>query len=225
MTTATPGTEVDARPIGVLIADGEPVVRAGLGRVLAERGFAVVAEVADSGSALAAAERLRPDLCLVDVALSGNGLSTVAQIASRVPATTIVALAAVASPTEMISALERGAVGYLLKEIGADELATTLRRALAGEPALARSLVPYLIDHVRSGSQRRLTLPAGAVSLTPREWDVAGLMQEGLRTEEIGRQLGLSTVTVRRHISSLLRKSGASSRADLVETLRLYAHG
>jgi two-component system, NarL family, nitrate/nitrite response regulator NarL len=210
------------RRITVLIADGQAPLRAGIRSVLTGRGFAVVADAADATSAVAAAERERPDICLVDVALPGSSMTAVSQIATRVPTTTIVVMAASADAAQLIAALERGAAGYLLKDIGAEELATVLRAAYAGEPALSRSLVPHLIDHVRRGPRRNLVLPTGTVTLTPREWDVAELLKAGLATDDIGERLGLSPITVRRHISSLLKKSGAQSRAALTDALKLF---
>jgi DNA-binding NarL/FixJ family response regulator len=210
--------------ITVLIADGQAPVRAGARSVLAGRGFEIVAEAANAASAVAAAERERPDICLVDFNLPGSCMTAVSQIARRVPTTTIVVMAASADASQVIAALERGAAGYLLKDIGAEELATVLHAAHAGEPALARSLVPYLIDHVRRGPRRSLVMPTGTVTLSPREWDVAELLKLGLATDEIGDRLGLSPVTIRRHISSLLKKSGAQSREALAELLTLFAH-
>jgi DNA-binding NarL/FixJ family response regulator len=188
-------------------------------RALAERGFAVVTDVSTAADAVGEAARVRPAVCLIDLELPGNGLIAIAQIASRLPATTIVALAATESPAQMIEALERGASGYLVKGIGDDELAKSLHAAHAGEPAVARSLVPHLIERMRRGSYRLLELPGLTVTLTPREADVAVLVQAGLRTDEIARRLGLSPVTVRRHISSLAKKTGSPDRKTLAETL------
>jgi two-component system, NarL family, nitrate/nitrite response regulator NarL len=209
--------------ITVLIADGQAPLRAGVRSALTGRGFEIVAEACDARSAVAAAELERPDICLVDFTLPGSCLTAVSQIARRVPTTTIVVMAVSADAAQVIAALERGAAGYLPKDIGAGELATVLHAAVAGEPALARSLVPYLIDHVRRGPRRHLVLPTGTVALTPREWDVAELLKDGLATDDIGERLGLSPVTVRRHISSLLKKSGAQSREALTEALKQFA--
>jgi DNA-binding NarL/FixJ family response regulator len=82
--------------------------------------------------------------------------------------------------------------------------------------------VPYLLDEVRRGSVRRLTLPAGSVTLTPREWEVGELLREGRSTTEIAETLGISPVTVRRHVGLLLNKLGAENREAAVELLRAY---
>jgi DNA-binding NarL/FixJ family response regulator len=205
-----------------LIADDDAPLRAGIREELEARGFALAAEAADTASAVAAAVRERPDLCLIALEMRGNGLAAVAQIAKRVPTTTIVVLTASEKATDLLAALEHGASGYLLKGISGEELATTLRAAYRGEAALSRSLVVHLINQVRRGSRRRLVLPTGTVSLTAREWDVGELLRAGLPTEEIAVRLGLSPVTVRRHIALLLKKIGAPNRAAAVEALKMF---
>src|SRR5262245_30198637 len=114
-------TDGQPGPITVLVAGGQPAVRAAFAEALDEHGFSVVAEAGDVPSALVAAEVARPDLMLVDLELPGGGLAAVAQVAARVPETTIIALAGSVDVGEMLSALERGASGYLPKEIGAEE--------------------------------------------------------------------------------------------------------
>lgn len=187
---------------------------------LEDRGFSIAADAADASSALAAAERERPDLCLIDLDLPGDGLAAVGRIARALPGITIVALAPVEDGAQMIAALEHGASGYLPAGLPADELARTLRAAHAGEPALSRSLVPHLIDHLRRGSSSRLELGDLTVTLTRRERDVVELVGNGSQTDEIARKLGVSPVTVRRHISSVSKKIGVSGRAALAEALK-----
>ncbi len=116
----------------------------------------------------------------------------------------------------------RGASGYLLKGISGDRLAASLRAAHRGEPAVSRSLVPYLVDEFRRDSERRLPLPGGAVTLTRREWEVGEMLCEGLSTSEIADRLGVSPVTVRRHVGLLVQKLGVGSREAAVELLRTY---
>ncbi len=215
--------EPPREPLSLLIADDHAAFRAGIKAALEADGFDVVGEAAAAGTAVAAAVRLRPDICLVDAALPGNGLAAVSAIARRSPATTIVVLAASSDSAGLLAALERGASGYLLKETMPGELAKTLRAARLGEPALARAMVPALINHVRGRPQRRL-MPAGSpVGLTVREWDVAELLRDGLTTLEIAERLGLSPVTVRRHVASMVRKLGTPDRQAAVRVLKLSA--
>ena len=91
----------------------------------------------------------------------------------------IVVLSRSDHPEDVVTAFTRGASGYLLKGINGERLASTLRGAYRGEPPLSRSLVPYLVDEIRRGSIRRITLPSGAVTLTPREWEVGQLLRRG----------------------------------------------
>jgi DNA-binding NarL/FixJ family response regulator len=221
-----------ARPTGgsaslehpsVVIADGEAAHRRGVREVLEAHGFVVVAESGDAASAIGAATRLRPNICLIEIELPGEGLNAIGRIAKASPKTLIVVLSRSERPEDVVTAFTRGASGYLLKGISGERLASTLRGAYEGEPPLARSLVPHLVDEIRRGSVRRLTLPDGQVTLTPREWEVGEMLREGLSTGEMADRLGVSPVTVRRHIGLLLRKLGARNRKVAVEMLRSHS--
>lgn len=207
----------------VLLADDDGPYRRNTRGRLEEHGFVVVAEVGEGASAISAATRLRPDICLIEIELPGDGLHAINRIAKASPKTLIVVLSHSERHEDVVAAFTRGASGYLLKGISGDRLAATLRGAYAGEAPLSRSLVPHLVDEIRRGSVRRLALPGGPVTLTPREWEVGELLREGQSTTEIARRLGVSPVTVRRHVSLLLQKLGAESREAAVETLRAYS--
>ena len=185
-------------------------------------GFVIVAEAGDADEAVALATRLRPEVCVIDVELPGGGLNAIARIAKSAPETLIVVLSASERPSDVVAAVTRGASGYLLKGLSGERLASTLRAAFAGEPAVSRSLVPHLVAEIRRESVRRLTLQEGAVTLTPREWEVGEMLVAENSTAEIAERLGVSPVTVRRHVGQLLRKLGAANREEAVETLRAY---
>jgi DNA-binding NarL/FixJ family response regulator len=206
----------------VLLADDDVPHRRDVREALEADGLVVVAEASDAASTIAAATRLQPDICLIEVELPGEGGNAIGRIANASPQTLIVVLSESERPDDVVAAFTRGASGYLLKGLSGELLASALRAALNGEPALSRSLVPYLVDEIRRGSVRRIALPDGSVTLTAREWEVGELLREGLSTAEIAERLGVSPVTVRRHVSLLLRKLGAPSRAAAVETLRSY---
>jgi DNA-binding NarL/FixJ family response regulator len=207
----------------VLIADEDISHRRTVRRALEAHGFVVVAEASDAAAAIVAANQLRPDICLIDIQLPLEGSSAIGRVARISPRTMIVVLSRSDHREDVVTAFTQGASGYLLKGIGGDRLASTLRSAYRGEPPLARSLVPYLVAEIRHGSVRRLALPGGAVTLTHREWEVGELLREGCTTVEIAARLGVSPVTVRRHVSLLLKKLGAENRGAAVELLR--AHG
>jgi DNA-binding NarL/FixJ family response regulator len=208
--------------LSVLVADDDAASSAGTRETLRVDGFIVVGTAVDAAAAISAAVRLRPNLCLIDLELPGDGMSAIGRIAKASPETLIVVLTESDRPDDVVTAFTRGASGYLLKGRNGDRLGSTLRAAYHGEPALSRSLVPYLVDEIRRGSVRRLTLPGGPVTLTPREWEVGELLREGSSTAEIAESLGVSPITVRRHIGLLLHKLGAESREEAVATLRAY---
>jgi DNA-binding NarL/FixJ family response regulator len=162
-------------------------------------------------------------MLLIEVELPGEGLGAIGRVAKASPRTLVVVLSRSDRAEDVVAAFARGASGYLVKGISGERLASTLRAAYHGEPAVSRSLVPYLVEEIRRGSVRRLVLPEGPVMLTPREWEVGELLREGLTTAEMAERLGVSPVTVRRHVGLLLRKLGAESRDVAVEMLR--AHG
>jgi two-component system, NarL family, nitrate/nitrite response regulator NarL len=206
----------------VLLADDNLALRRDVREALEADGFVVVAEVTDAAAAIVAATRLQPDVCLIELELPGEGLNAIGRIANASPKTLIVVLSESARADDVVAAFTRGASGYLLKGLSGELLASALRAAFNGEPALSRSLVPHLVDEIRRGSVRRIALPDGSVTLTAREWEVGELLRDGLSTAEIAERLGVSPVTVRRHVSLLLRKLRASNRAAAVETLRTY---
>jgi DNA-binding NarL/FixJ family response regulator len=206
----------------VLLADDDVAHRRGVREALEANGFAVVAESGDAATAISAATRLRPDILLLEIELPGDGLSAIGRIARASPKTLMVVLSRSERHEDVVTALTRGASGYLLKGISGDRLASTLRSAYDGEPPLSRSLVPHLVEEIRRGSERRLLLPDGVVTLTPREWEVGELLRERHSTAEIADRLGVSPVTVRRHVGLLLHKLGAQSREAAVDMLRVY---
>jgi two-component system, NarL family, nitrate/nitrite response regulator NarL len=209
--------------IRIMIADSEAAFRAGIRAALEADGFAVVAEARDAATAVAQAASAQPDICLIDIAMSGNGLNAVSAIARQSPRTTIIVLTLSSEAGDLLASLERGASGYLLQGIGAEELAKSLRATRLGEPALSRAMVPALIRQVRGRPQRRISMPDGPVELTVREWDVAELLRDGLNTVEIGHRLGVSPVTVRRHAASVMHKLGAGDRRAAVRVLKMFA--
>jgi DNA-binding NarL/FixJ family response regulator len=208
--------------VSVLVADNDIAFRREVREALEADGFEVVAEAADAAAAIGAATRLRPAICLIEPALPVEGLNAIGRIAKASPATLIIVLSGSDRPEDVVTAFARGASGYLLKGLSGEQLAATLRRAVHGEPALSRSLVPHLVDEVRRGSVRRLVLPGGSVTLTSREWEVGEMLRDGLLTAEIAERLGVSPITVRRHVSLLVQKLGADSREAAVEMLRTY---
>jgi DNA-binding NarL/FixJ family response regulator len=222
MVSGTPSGGIDLPHPSVLIADDDLSHRRTVREALEADGFVVAGEASDAAAAIGAATRLQPDICLIEIQLPLEGLNAIGRIAKASPQTMIVVLSGSNHPEEVVTAFTRGASGYLLKGISGERLASTLRGAYRGEPPLSRSLVPHLVDEIRRGSIRRLTLPGGSVMLTPREWEVGELLRDGYSTMEIADRIGISPVTVRRHVGLLLKKLGARNREAAVELLRVY---
>jgi len=219
---ATPVPADPKLPISVLVADDHPPARAYVRTALESDGFEICAEVGDASAAVAAALVQRPDVCLLDIRMPGNGVAAAAEIASRLPETSVVMFTVSRDDSDLFDALRAGASGYLLKDIDPERLGPALRAVLDGEAALPGSLVARLIDEFRDRSPRR-RLPLfrqRGVELTSREWEVLELLRRGLTTAEIAERLVVSQVTVRTHVSAILRKLRVPDREAAI---RLFA--
>ena len=204
----------------VLIADDHPMARVGVRIALERGGFKVCAEVADADSAIDAAERELPDICLLDIQMPGSGIHAAEEIGKRVPESAIVMLTVSRIDTDLFDALRAGATGYLLKDIDPTRLPVVLRRVLEGEAALPRHLVALVIDEFRERGRRRPLLKRRGVVLTDREWEVLELMSHGLTTFEIADRLFIEPVTVRTHVSAILKKLHVSSRKAALQLIQ-----
>ena len=204
----------------VLIADDHPMARVGVRIALERGGFKVCAEAADADAAIDAAERELPDICLLDIQMPGSGIHAAEEIGKRVPDSAIVMLTVSRIDTDLFDALRAGATGYLLKDIDPTRLPLVLRRVLDGEAALPRHLVALVIDEFRERGRRRPLLKRRGVVLTDREWEVLELMSHGLTTFEIADRLFIEPVTVRTHVSAILKKLHVSSRKAALQLIQ-----
>ncbi|MFN2489223.1 MAG: response regulator [Actinomycetota bacterium] len=210
------------QPLRVLIADDHPPTRAGIRAALEEDGFEVCAEVGNTSAAVAAAETTSPDICLVDVYMpGGGGIVAATAIRSKMPRTAVVMLTVSRDDSDLFDALRAGVAGYLLKDTDPERLPHALRGVLAGEAALPRQLVARLLEEFRErDGRRRLPLTGRRpVELTGREFEVLNLMRQGLGTAEMARRLFVSQVTVRTHVSALLKKLGVPDRESALRLL------
>jgi two-component system, NarL family, nitrate/nitrite response regulator NarL len=205
----------------VLLAGGQAPTRALARAALRERGLVVAAEAADADSAVQAARRERPDVCLLDTDLPGGGMRTCSQIKAASPGTAVVMYTDELAEADFFDALRAGASGYLPKTMDVTRLASTLDGVLRGEAALPRNLVARLIEEFRAQERRERLYGAGhrGVALTAREWDVLEFMREGLSTAEMAALLYVSSVTIRTHVSAILRKLQVPDRAAAVRLL------
>jgi DNA-binding NarL/FixJ family response regulator len=193
----------------VLIADYSPTraaVRAALGTE-----FEVCAEAGDADEAIAGAVSSTADICVIGMELPGGGITAVRGIAAALPNAAIVVLAGEADADALLDAVRAGAVGYV-PAADAGALQRVVRAVAAREAAIPRSMVLDLMAEIRASSADRIE------GLTRRESQVLTTLRRGGSTSEIARELNISPVTVRRHISELVRKLGVADRAGLIRT-------
>jgi DNA-binding NarL/FixJ family response regulator len=203
------------RVIRVLVADDHPLTRLGI-RVALGDGFDVCAEADDADSALAAARREVPDICLLDVAMPGNGIQAAARIVAEVPGVAVLMISAARDDETLFAALRAGALGYLPKEMALTRLPEAVRGVLDGEAAVPRDVMARLLGEFRRRHGHRAGHAGrGGRDLTSRETDVLELLLDGLSTTEIGQRLFLAPPTVRSHVAALMRKHAVRDRDAL----------
>lgn len=206
-------------PARVLVADDHAATRAELQRALdADWRFAVCAIAADAAAAVEGARRERPDLCLVDIRMPGNGIAAAWEITGFLPGTRVVMLTVSRDDGDLFAALRAGARGYLLKHQPTDRIPHALATVMAGEVAMPPAIVARLAEEFRDRAprRRRLLQTTAGVRLTSREWEVLELMRRNLTTAQIARRLFISQATVRSHIAAALHKLRVPDRRTAI---------
>jgi len=194
--------------VRVLVADSEPTR---VGVRLALDGYATIcAEAGDVEQAVAAAVAEGPEICLIGRQLRGDGIEAVRRIAELLPHTRIVLLAGGDDVDDLLAALRGGAVGYVAPGFDGQQLRRAIDAVLASEAAVPRSMVLDLVDELRALER------AADDHLTVREAQILSMLRRGHSTSVIAARLAISPVTVRRHISKLMHKVGATDRGELV---------
>jgi len=205
----------------ILIVDDHPLTREALASLLHAHGFEVVGVASEGAEAVVEAERLQPDLVLLDLSMPGiDGLTALPRLREAARECEVVVLTASGTEENLLQAIRAGAAGYLLKTEPPERIASFLDGVANGEAALSGSVARRLLDQVRSGNGRGSGVPdAIAHALSAREVEVLLLLDEHLGTDEIAKRLFISEHTVRSHVKSLLRKLGVSSRREALEHL------
>jgi len=202
----------DTQRIRVVLVDDHAVVRSGLSAFLyAFDDFELVGEAANGERAIELCQQLQPDVVLMDLVMPGlDGATATGKIRAECPQTQVIALTSFKEQELVQGVLQAGAIGYLLKDISADELANAIRAAHAGKPTLAPEATQALIQAARTPGEQ----PGS--NLTDREREVLALMVRGLNNLQIAEQLVVSVSTAKFHVSSILSKLGAASRTEAV---------
>ena len=223
--------------IRVLLADDQVLVRAGFRLLLESAGdIAVVGEAANGGVAVALAREHAPDVVLMDVHMPEvDGVTATRLIAGdpRLAGTKVVVLTTFDDDQTVFAALRAGASGFLVKDVEPDELLQAVRVVARGDallsPSVTRAVIAAFTDGGRPPSPRApraagaAAPPPGLATLTEREREVVALVATGLSNDEIARQLVVSPLTAKTHVSRAMTKLNARDRAQLV--VLAYEHG
>jgi DNA-binding NarL/FixJ family response regulator len=201
-------------PIRVLIVDDHPVVRAGLRTLLAAQPeLDVIAEAGDGAAALAAAADHHPDVVLCDLRLGAgpDGVAvTRALTRGPSPAPAVLILTTYDHDADIVRAVEAGAAGYLLKDVGIDELTAAILAAAAGETVLSPSMTERMIATLRTRS----------AGLSDRELEVLRLVADGLSNKRVAKTLVVSEATVKTHLNHAFTKLGVDNRTAAIAAAR-----
>jgi len=195
--------------IRIVVADDHPMFRAGVVSSLAANvDFEVVGEGSSADEAVALAEKLQPDVCLLDIAMPGGGLVAARDITASLPQTKVVMLTVSEDEDDLLAAMKAGASGYVLKGAPASELMNVLKTVNAGEVYVAPGLAWGLL--------REMSKPRNAPldELSTREREVLELVAAGLSNQEIGERLGLAEKTIKHYMTSILGKLRVRSRVE-----------
>lgn len=210
-------------PIRVMIVDDDPMVITGIRGILqAADDIEVVGSAMSGEEAVEAAALHYPDIVLMDIRMPGiGGIEATERLLNSVRAPKVVALTSMNSDDHLFRALEAGAAGYLLKDIGPVELAVAVRKVHAGEPILAPQSMRQVIAQITSDSDRRLQREAATLlsALTDREREIAALVAEGLSNQQIAEETFMSLATVKTHINRINIKLDTDNRVRVATTV------
>ncbi|GAA1419977.1 Response regulator protein VraR [Corynebacterium durum] len=201
--------------IRVLLADDEPLIRAGLATILQASGsITIVGEVSTGKQAVAEAQRLQPDVICMDIRMpDGDGLEATRLIQQLDPTPAVIVITTFDLDEYVFGALEAGACGILLKDSPMDALVEGVQRAALGEGLVDAALTRRVITEF---TRRKMTITPDTSTLTPRELDCVVQLCRGLSNNDIASELYLEPSTVKTHLSSAMSKTGAENRVQLV---------
>ena len=198
--------------IRVLVADDHAIVRKGIRALLVtEPDIEVVGEAENGREAVTEAERLQPDVILMDLVMPEvDGIEAIRRITGRPPEARILVLTSFAADDKVFPAIKAGALGYLLKDSGPEELVQAIHQVYRGESSLHPTIARKLLHELSRPSER----PPTPEPLTEREVEVLRLVARGQSNQEIADQLVISEATVRTHVSNILGKLHLASRTQ-----------
>jgi DNA-binding NarL/FixJ family response regulator len=199
----------------LILADDHRMLREGLRRSLEAEGLTVIGEAADGAAAIDLADRLRPDVVLMDVSMPVlDGVEATRLLRQRVPGMPVVILTMHADYEVLVRAVRAGASGYLVKDCSTDEVVRTVRQAAAGETTLSPDLATAMLAEAHQVTEEQ---PAtGEPVISKREEEVLQLIAEGASTTEVASRLFISVKTVKNHLASVYQKLDSRDRTQAV---------
>ncbi len=200
------------KTIRVMIVDDHSIVRKGIRALLAtERDIQVVGEASDGVEAIAQADTLHPDVILMDLVMPKlDGIEATRQITLKQSGVRVLVLTSFAADDKVFPAIKAGALGYLLKDTGPDDLVQAIHQVHQGLPTLEPSIARKVLGELAHPPEEPLTPDP----LTERELDVLRQVAQGKSNKEIAIQLGIAEMTVRAHVSNVLGKLHVASRTQ-----------
>jgi two-component system response regulator DevR len=203
-----------ANSVRILIADDHAVVRVGLRALLEHHGhFQVIAEASTGEEAIQKAQELHPDIAVLDIRMPGiSGIEACRQIVTTVEGCRVIVLTTYAEDELLFAAIRAGAVGYVLKRIGDNDLIHAVERVSRGENILDPAMTATIFSEMRKTEQNQHA--AAFSELTPQELAVLSLVAQGLTNRQIAARLYLGEGTVRNYVSSILVKLAVANRAE-----------
>jgi NarL family two-component system response regulator LiaR len=199
-------------PIRIVIADDHVLVRQGIRAFMeTHEDLSIVGEAEDAAGAIALCAEHQPQVALVDLVMPGGGVEATRAIRAASAQTQVVLLTSFEDTQQIVAAVQAGALSCLLKDIDADALADTLRKAARGEAVLHPRVAAKLMDTLRRGGEPGTE---ALQSLSQREREVLTLMAEGLSNLQIAERLGIGEKTVKTHVSNVLSKLNVNDRTQ-----------
>lgn len=205
--------------IRLLLADDQPLVRAGLSGLLStEPDLEVVATAADGREAVDLARELRPDVACLDIRMPIlDGIEATRELTAQDPPIPVLILTTFDLDDYVFGALEAGAAGFLLKDADPEVIISAVRQVAAGQGTLDQALTRRILaEFVRRRSLQPVTAQGADGLLTTRELEILGLLAQGMSNEEIARELVVEVSTVKSHVARMLAKLGVRSRLQAV---------
>ncbi|KAA1029048.1 response regulator transcription factor [Pseudonocardia sp. EV170527-09] len=205
--------------IRVMVVDDHPIWREGVARDLAERGLDVVATAPDAPAAVRIATAVRPDVILMDLNLGAtSGVDAIAAIGQQSPDSRVLVLSASGEHADVLEAIKAGALGYLVKSAGVEELLEAIRRTADGVAVFTPGLAGLVLGEYRrlADAPRPADGAPSVPALTERETEVLRLVAKGMTAKQIAAKLVVSHRTVESHVQNTLRKLQLHNRSQLV---------